>query len=120
MGAGARQRGDMVIRRRFDDEANEVVSVKRSSLNGLHNKAQIYEEKAEKCNIRANNAENELYKAKLLIERLRIENKILKEEKKLFINTVNETKHCIDIDGNPARKYAIALVVSRLNNTRLI
>lgn len=35
MGAGARQRGDRVIRKRIADEAAETVSVERAYLSGL-------------------------------------------------------------------------------------
>ena len=62
----------------------------------------------------------ELMKAKGLIARLRAENQVLRDEKKLFLRTVDNCKRHIAISGNAARKYAVCLVKSQLEKARLL
>lgn len=62
----------------------------------------------------------ELDKARALIERLRAENQVLKDERKRFIEVVENCKRHITIVGNPLKKYAVALVKSQLQKASLI
>lgn len=58
--------------------------------------------------------------ALMLIERLRAENRVLKDEKRRFVETVENCKRHISIVGNPTKKYAVALVKNQLQKARLI
>ena len=120
MGAGARQRGDRVIRQRIAEEATETVSVKRAYLSGLCSQVARHEKAAEDAKHRADSAEEDLRRATALIARLRAENEVLKAEKRCFIGIVDATKRHISIAGNAQKKWAVALVKSRLEKARLI
>jgi hypothetical protein len=120
MGAGARQRGDRVIRQRFTDEAAETVNVERAYLSGLYSQVARYEKAAEAAKRRADTAEEDLRRAKALIARLRAENEVLKSEKRLFIGVVDAAKRHIAIAGNTHKKWAVTLVKAQLEKARLI
>lgn len=120
MGAGARQRGDRVIRQRIADEAAETVSVERGYLSGLCSQVARYEKAAEAAKRRADDAEEDLRRADALIARLRAENEVLKSEKRRFIGVVDAAKRHIAIARNAHKKWAVTLVKAQLEKARLI
>ena len=120
MGAGARQRGDRVIRQRIADEATETVNVERAYLSGLYTQVSRFESAADDAARRAEAAEEDLRRAKALIARLRAENEVLKSEKRRFIGTVDATKRHISVAGNAQKKWAVTLVKAQLEKARLI
>lgn len=120
MGAAATQRGNRVIRQRISDESSEAVSVERAYLSGLYAQVARYEAAAEDAQKRVQSAEYELRRANALISRLRAENEVLKDEKRLFVGVVNSTKHHIAVAGNAHKKWAVTLVKSQLEKARLI
>ena len=120
MGAGARQRGDRVIRQRFTDEVDESVSVERAYLSGLCSQVARYEKAAEDTKRRADTAEEDLRRADALIARLRAENEVLKSEKRRFIGVVDAAKRHIAIAGNTHKKWAVMFVKTQLEKARLI
>lgn len=120
MGAGARQRGDRVIRQRIADEAVETVNMERAYLSGLCSQVARYEKAAEDAKRRADAAEGDLHRAQALIARLRAENEVLKSEKRRFIGVVDAAKRHIAIAGNAHKKWAVTLVYSMLEKARLL
>ena len=117
MGAASEHRGNRAIRRQIEEEqANDPHLSCRQTIRSLQ---------AENDGLRQVARENktlaaELAKARGLIERLRAENAVLKDEKRRFVATVDACKRHITIAGNASRKYAIALVKSQLHKARLI
>ena len=110
MGAAARQRGDKVIRDQAKPEKitinSEYVSRLEAAVNNLI---------ADKRKL-----QHDIEKARLKIEKLRAENKVLKDEKKRFFETVRETKRHISVSGFAGRKWVVSLILSRLEKARLI
>lgn len=62
----------------------------------------------------------ELKKARALIERLRFENQVLRDEKRKFLEVVEMCKRHISVAGNCHKKYGVALVKSQLQKARMI
>ena len=110
MGAAARQRGDKAIRDQAKPEKitinSEYVSRLEVAINNLI---------ADKREL-----QNSMERARLKIERLRAENKVLKDEKKRFFETVRNTKKHISVSCNSQKKWTVGLVLSRLEKARLI
>ena len=110
MGAAARQRGDKVIRDQATTEeitiSSEYVARLEVAVNNL------ISDKRE--------LQDSVKKSRLKIERLRAENKVLKDEKKRFFETVRETKRHISVSGFAGRKWVVSLILSRLEKARLI
>ena len=110
MGAAARKRGDKVIRDQAKPEKITINSEYVSRLEVAVNN--LISDKRE--------LQNSMERAQLKIERLRAENSVLKEEKKLFFETVRNTKRHISVSGNTQKKWTVSLVLSRLEKARLI
>lgn len=62
----------------------------------------------------------ELARSRALIERLRAENQVLRDEKRKFMEVVENCKRHISVAGNCHKKYGVALVKSQLQKGRLI
>jgi hypothetical protein len=62
----------------------------------------------------------DLIKAKMLIERLRAENEVLKAEKRNFFSEFDNIKRHICIAGNSHRKYGVTFAKVRMQKLRLI
>ena len=110
MGAAARQRGDKVIRDQATPEEITISSEYISRLEVAVNN--LISDKRE--------LQNSMERARLKIERLRAENKVLKDEKKRFFETVRNTKKHISVSCNSQKKWTVSLVLSRLEKARLI
>ena len=110
MGAAARQRGDKVIRDQAKPEKITINSEYVSRLEVAVNN--LISDKRE--------LQNSMERAQLKIERLRAENKVLKDEKKRFFETVRNTKKHISVSCNSQKKWTVSLVLSRLEKARLI
>ena len=64
--------------------------------------------------------ERDIEKANALIESLRAENLVLKDEKKRFVSTIDNCNKHISICGNAHKKYGVAFVKSQIIKARLI
>lgn len=120
MGAAKGQRGDAVIRQRFEDEADALVTVKQRHLDGLYARVERYEDMARDIKASAASAYEELRRAQSLIDRLRAENKVLKMERQRIIGAVDACKRHISISGNTHKKWAVTFVKNKLIKARLI
>ena len=63
---------------------------------------------------------SDLARSLALIERLRAENQVLRDEKRKFMEVVEMCKRHISVAGNCHKKYGVALVKSQLQKARLI
>lgn len=117
MGAASEHRGNRAIRRQIEEEqASDPHLSCRQAISHLQ---------AENDRVRQAVRENEtlaaeLTKAKGLIDRLRAENTVLKDEKRRVAATVEACKRHITVAGNASKKYAVALVKSQLEKARLL
>jgi hypothetical protein len=64
--------------------------------------------------------EKELVRANALIERLRAENQVLKDEKVKFFSVLQSLKRHILVSGNIHKKWAIFFAITKLRQAKLI
>ena len=120
MGAGSRQRGDKSIRQVISDESTEITNINREYLSRLYADISRNEKALENAKYQIKTIQEDLRRANALIDRLRAEANVLKDEKKKFISIVDETKRLISVSGNCHKKWAVTLVKSRLEKAGLI